>query len=502
MDARIIAAGDAPAGREHVIDQRIDLPLCQRIIEAITIGKLLRLQIRRQQTQRQVILQDADTLAAQVAPVRQRVGLQAVDAPQRAPHRQRAALAIAAAGQRLHQLNQRLAVRHPIACLLRVIHPQRFKAQSGALSDGVQQIDAVAARLAAVAAVAPGVVVRQRAVDNVRMPPQPGFFHCRQVQRIGVQIARQLRAPAALNAIDDLDRQLANSLIQRIAQRSLRGNGIQTQFARIDRRGDLIDLSLLQLAEKKAGAGFIRHHIIILLIQQGIERLQITAVASPAVAGRQRRRQLCQRAFADRQLGILAVKHHGTLVLLIAVDPKRTAVPVIAAQGAGWQGGNPHAKRKIDLAAVQRLHQMRLIAVEVEAELRARQLSQGGKIVGIDAIQIVADAHRPGGVVLFQQAHTQDFALHGFRVCHWQHHRQIDAAHRTHLSQNRATQQQQHQQESSHCCAFHRSASSTTERVPVFSRMFFLWVLTVLLLMCNWAAICRLDRPLASSARI
>ena len=195
------------------------------------------------------------------------------------------------------------------------------------------------------------------------MPPQPGFFHCRQVQRIGVQIARQLRAPAALNAIDDLDRQLANSLIQRIAQRSLRGNGIQTQFARIDRRGDLIDLSLLQLAEKKAGAGFIRHHIVVLLIQQSIERLQVAAVGFPAMTPHEVRSDLLQRADADGDARILRVEHHRTSVLTAAVDAQRRTVPGARGVKPGGQRLLRQTKRQVGFALTQRIQQRSAVGI-------------------------------------------------------------------------------------------------------------------------------------------
>ena len=70
---------------------------------------------------------------------------------------------------------------------------------------------------------------------------------------------------------------------------------------------------------------------------------------------RQRRRQLCQRCVTDRQLGILAVKHHRTLILLITVDAQRAAEPVITAEDAVRQRGGQHTEGKIDLAVVQRL---------------------------------------------------------------------------------------------------------------------------------------------------
>ncbi len=233
MDARIIAAGDTPAGGEHVIHQRIDLPFCQRVIEAITIGKLLRLQIRRQQTQRQVILQHADPLAAQVAPVRQRIGLQAVDAPQRAPHRQRGALHRIAV-QRLHQLQHRLLLTDQRVRLTRIADPHRFKLQAGALSYRFQQIHAIASGGPAGIAITPGIVVRFGGVSNTRMIGNPGAFSGAEHQGLRILIARQGTAPARLQRVHQFCWQLTQALINPADKLRIAGDRAQVELSCLD----------------------------------------------------------------------------------------------------------------------------------------------------------------------------------------------------------------------------------------------------------------------------
>ncbi len=104
------------------------------------------------------------------------------------------------------------------------------------------------------------------------MRRQPLLLCRAEHQRLRILIARQRRAPALSNLPAELRRQQAKLRIDPCCQRRIAGDRAQRQY-RIRIGGDLVDLSLLQLAEQKAGAGFIGDQIITLLIEQGVERL-------------------------------------------------------------------------------------------------------------------------------------------------------------------------------------------------------------------------------------
>ncbi len=224
------------------------------------------------------------------------------------------------------------------------------------------------------------------------MGAQPGALCRAQHHGLRILIARQRRAPALCNLAAELRRQQTKLGIDPRCQRRIAGDRAQRQY-RVRIGGDLVDLSLLQLAEQKVSTGFIGDQIITLLIEQGVERLQITSQRMPAVACCQRGRQLRQRAAGNRQLSIVAVKHHRALILTIAVNTQRRAEPAGAERGAGRQRRAFSGQDQVNLAALQRLQLRCPVRVALQLKPHAALLAEGAEIVSINPPQAIADAH-------------------------------------------------------------------------------------------------------------